>query len=358
MKRYTRVFAVVLGVMALSIAAVACGDDDSADADSAPAAATTAAPAATVPTEQPNVAEQAQAEPGSGDGLKIGYISNLESVPIVHTISESIKEQVNRSGAEYVFCDGAGDTAKALDCAKSFKTQQVDGILNFQHDAAAAPSICAAGPDVPTIAIDIPQEPCQIAFMGVDNAYGGFIAGQLIGKYYKENFDCEYDAWVSLEQPEIGKPNDDRLGGYREGFATECGEVTDPIIEGFDASAEGGRAVMADVLTTLPGKDRIIVVSIDDEGIQGAFAAAKAAGRETDIWAGSLGVADDTQKCGIKTNPNWLAATAIFPEKYGWVAVPNIIKAIKGEEVNEFLYVPLVAVNSETITDLYPDLTC
>jgi ribose transport system substrate-binding protein len=358
LKRYIKVVAVVLGVVSLSVAAVACGDDDSSDSGSTPAAATTAAPAVTAPAEQPNVAEAAPAVPGSGKGLKIGYISNLESVPIVHTISESIREQAERSGADFVFCDGAGDTSKALDCAKSFKTQNVQGILNFQHDAAAAPSICAAGPDVPTIAIDIPQKPCQIAFMGVDNAYGGFVAGKLIGDYYKENFDCKYDAWVSLEQPEIGKPNDDRLGGYREGFASVCGPVTDVIKEGFDASAEGGRAIMADVLTTLPGKHNIIVVSIDDEGIEGAFAAAKAAGREKDIWAGSLGVADDVAKCGIKTNPNWLAATAISPEKYGWVGVPNIIKAIKGEEVNPELFVPLVAVNSETITDLYPDLTC
>ena len=349
---------VALAVVVLGATVVACGDDSSSSGDAASTAPAATTPAVTVPDTQPNVAVQEQAVPGSGAGLKIGYISNLESVPIVHTISESIREQAERSGADFVFCDGAGDTAKALDCAKSFKTQKVDGILNFQHDAAASASICAAGPDVPTIAIDIPQEPCQIAFMGVDNAYGGFVAGKLIGDYYKANFDCKYDAWVSLEQPEIGKPNDDRLGGYREGFASVCGEVTDPIIEGFDASADGGRAVMADVLTKLPGKSNIIVVSIDDEGIQGAFAAAKAVGREKDLWAGSLGVADDVQKCGIKNNPNWLAATAISPERYGWVGVPNLIKAIKGETINTELFVPLVAVNSDTIGDLYPELTC
>lgn len=357
LRRYIKVLAVVLGVMALSIAVVACGDDDSSSSASTDAASSEAA-AVTAPAEQPNVAVAAPAEPGSGKGLKIGYISNLESVPIVHTISESIREQAERSGADFVFCDGAGDTAKALDCAKNFKTQNVQGILNFQHDSAAAPSICAAGPDVPTIAIDIPQPPCQIAFMGVDNAYGGFVAGKMMGDYYKANFDCKYDAWVSLEQPVIGKPNDDRMGGYQDGFASVCGPVTNVTKEGFDASAEGGRKVMTDVLTKLPGMSNIIVVSIDDEGIQGAFAAAKAVGREKDLWAGSLGVADDVTKCAIKNNPNWLAATAIQPEKYGWVGVPNIIKAIKGEEVNPELYVPLQAVNSETISDLYPDVTC
>jgi ribose transport system substrate-binding protein len=127
---------------------------------------------------------------------------------------------------------------------------------------------------------------------------------------------------------------------------------------GFDATAAQARTLMADILTTLPGKKRIIVASIDDEGIQGAFAAAKSAGRPTDLWGISLGVADNVTKCGIKTNPNWLAATAIFPEKYGWTAVPYIIKAIKGQKVPKLLYIPLVAVDSKNISRYYPKLNC
>jgi ribose transport system substrate-binding protein len=302
---------------------------------------------------QPSVAVQQQAAPGSGKGLTIGYLSNKESVPIVHTISDSIRAQIKRSGATLVFCDGAGDNAKALDCAKTFKTRNVDGILNFQHDAKAAPRVCAAGPKAPVISIDIPQKPCEVAFMGVDNAYGGFVAGKLMGDYFKKHFNCQYDSWVSLEEPEIGAVNDLRMGGYQKGFASVCGPVKNVRKEGFDASAEEGRQVMADVLTALPGQHRIIVTSIDDEGIQGAFAAAKAAGREKDIWAGSLGVADKTTYCAVKTNPNWIAATAIFPEKYGWVGVPYLIKKIKGQSIPKKLYVPLIAVNSQTIGKYY-----
>ncbi len=306
---------------------------------------------------QPNVAEQKQAVPGSGKGLKLGYLSNKEAVPIVHVISEGIRKQAKRAGATLVFCDSAGDNQKALECMRNFKSQGVQGILNFQHDAKAAPAICAAGPKVPVFAIDIPQKPCQVAFMGVDNAYGGFVAGKALGQFFKKKFNCKYDEWVSLEEPEIGAVNDLRLGGYRKGFATVCGKVHNLRKVGFDASAEQGRTKMADVLTVLPSKHRIIVVSIDDEGIEGAFAAAKAAGRPKDLWAASLGVADKTSRCGIKTNPNWVAATAIFPEKYGWVGIPYLIKAVKGQKVPKSLFVPLVAVNSQNIGKYYK-LSC
>lgn len=309
---------------------------------------------------QKNVVPQAQATPGSGKGMVIGYATSLESVPVVHVISEGIKKQIKRSGATLIFCDTGGDLAKALDCAKTFKSRGVQGYLQFQHVTKASPSICKAGPSgVAVFAIDIPQPPCQTSFMGVDNAYGGFVAGVKAGEAMKAKSNCQYDAWVSLEQPEIGAPNDQRMGGYRKGFQSICpGAIKNLKKVGFDATLDKARTLMTDILTTLPGKHRIIVASIDDEGIQGAFAAAKSAGRPKDLWGISLGVADKVTKCGIKTNPNWLASTAIFPEKYGWTAVPYIIKTINGEKVPKLLYIPLVAVNSKNISKYYPNLGC
>ena len=132
---------------------------------------------------QKNVAVQKQAVPGSGKGIVIGYATSLEAVPIVHVISNGIKAQAKRAGVKLIFCDTGGDTAKALDCAKSMKTQGAQGILQFQHVAKASPAICKAGPQgVPVFAIDIPQPPCQTSFMGVDNAYGGFVAGEKAGE--------------------------------------------------------------------------------------------------------------------------------------------------------------------------------
>ena len=101
---------------------------------------------AAVETGQPSVAEAAPAEPGSGEGLTIGYLSNLESVPIVHVISEGIREQAEIAGVNLLFCDGAGDNATGLDCMRMFRDQGAQGVLNFQHDVEAAPSMCEAGP--------------------------------------------------------------------------------------------------------------------------------------------------------------------------------------------------------------------
>jgi ribose transport system substrate-binding protein len=316
--------------------------------------------AAGAPPTQKNVFPQSQAAPGSGKGLVIGYATSLEAVPIVHVISEGIKAQAKRAGVKLVFCDTGGDIPKALDCAKSMKTQGVQGVLQFQHVTKASPSICKAGPPgVPVFAIDIPQPPCQSSFLGVDNTYGGFVAGEKAGETVKAKFGCKYDAWISLEEPEIGAPNDQRLGGYRKGFQSVCpGPIVGLKKVGFDATLDKARTLVTDILTTLPGKHTIIVASIDDEGIEGAFAAAKSAGRTGDLYGISLGMADKVSRCGVKTNPNWLASTAIFPEKYGWTGIPAMIKAIKGQKMPKLLYIPLIAVNSKNIDKYYPNLGC
>jgi ribose transport system substrate-binding protein len=313
------------------------------------------------PPVQKNVVPQVQAVPGSGKGIVIGYATSLEAVPIVHVISDGIRAQAKRAGAKLVFCDTGGDLAKALDCAKTMKTQGVQGYLQFQHVAKASPAICKAGPQgVPVIAVDIAQKPCETSFTGVDNKYGGFAAGVKAGQTVKAKWNCKYDAWISLEEPEIGAANDDRMGGYRKGFQSICpGPITNLSKVGFDATLDKARTLVTDKLTTLPGKSHIIVASIDDEGVEGAFAAAKAAGRPNDVWGISLGVADNVAKCGIKNNPNWLASTAIAPEKYGWTAVPALIKAIKaGTMPPKLLYVPLNAVDSKNISKFYPNLSC
>jgi ribose transport system substrate-binding protein len=320
-----------------------------------------AAGASGAPPKQNNVFPQQQAVPGSGKGIVIGYATSLEAVPIVHVISSGIQAQAKRAGVKLIFCDTGGDLTKALDCAKTMKTQGAQGVLQFQHVTKASPAICKAGPQgVPVFAIDIPQPPCQTSFMGVDNAYGGFVAGEKAGETVKRLWNCKYDAWLSLEEPEIGQPNDDRLGGYRKGFQSVCpGPIHDLKKVGFDATLDKARTLVTDLLTTLPGKHHIIVASIDDEGIEGAFAAAKAAGRPTDVWGISLGVADKVAQCGIKTNPNWLASTAIFPEKYGWTAIPAMIKTIKdGVKLPKLLYIPLIAVDSKNIGKYYPNLSC
>ena len=82
---------------------------------------------------------------------------------------------------ELLFCDSQLDAGKALECARTFMTKQVQGIIKFQVEEKTAAQIRAAGPEVPVVAVAIHQRPCEDTFMGANNALAGEIAGENLG---------------------------------------------------------------------------------------------------------------------------------------------------------------------------------
>jgi ribose transport system substrate-binding protein len=357
--------AVALGACAaLVVGVAACGSsDDEGDGGTATSAATAPADggagettaAATPAVSRRGIVAFEVPRAGSGRGLKLGFIALGDSVPFSKLVTDGMKRNAAAAGAELVVCDSQLDGQKALDCAKSFKTQGVQGYLNFQVDQKLAGAICAAGPDGPVIAVDIVQRPCQVAFMGAANEYAGFIAGEAMGRFAKERWDCDYDAYVSLESTASPDASAQRMGGYRKGFQSVCpGELKNEKVLDADRT-DTARTKVTDTLTTLPGQKKIIVVALNDDGVLGALAAAKTAGRGGDVYVSGQG-ADPSSWCEIKQNPNWIADTGYFPERYGEIGIPYLIKAVKGERIQDELLVPHELVTAQNVDRLYsPD---
>jgi ribose transport system substrate-binding protein len=347
--------ALLVGATSLVLVLSACSSSTEETAASSEAPATAEASEAPATSAEPT-AEGFVAEvvPGSGEGFKIGYISLGDSIPFVKLVSDDIRKQAEATGAEFVFCDSEIDAAKALECARSFKTQGVDGIINFQLDEKASPQICAAGPDVPTVAVDIKQAPCEKTFMGADNRFAGELAGTNLGEYFKSTFNCEVDALVSLESPGAGAVNEARAGGMIDGFRSVCGDITDDQIKRVDGgqNIDGGREKFSDILTSLGGAEKIAVVSLNDDMLLGAFAAATAQGREDQVFGVAQG-ADPSSWDAIQNNPGWIGDTAYFPERYGTIAVPAIIALMKGQKVPADLFTQHAFINKKNFAEYY-----
>lgn len=290
--------------------------------------------------------------------LKIGYIDDNEKIAFPHLVTLSIEKAAKQAGVDLVVCDPQGDAAKALQCAINMKEQKVQGLLNYQDNEKASPQICAQGPQVPVIAISIKQEPCQISFMGADNAQAGALGGQGVGQYVKQNFNCKYDAYISLEAPKAGALNADRMGGYRTAFEKVCGKIHDLHIIDTQGVADRARSGVTDTLTALPNAHRIIIVGINDSVILAGLAAATASNRSQDVFVSGQGL-DPSGVCGMKNNPKqWVGDTAYFPDKYGDVVIPAIIKAVKGEKLPPLLPAELEFVTPTTVNQYYPDTKC
>jgi ribose transport system substrate-binding protein len=322
------------------------------------AACTNPAASSTAPTQAASASASAvpssAAPSASAESFKIGYISLGDSVPFVKLVSDGIKEAAEAAGQELVFCDSEIDQAKALSCAQNLKVQGVEGVLNFQVFQDSSPEICAAYGGVPTIAIDIIQPPCQIAFMGANNREAGRLGGAELGKYAKATWDCDFTAYVSLESTAAGAANTDRMGGWRDGFKESCPIPADKerILDGADRTDPALEQV-TNLLGALQG-DRIIVVAINEDGILGAIGAANTLGRQTDLYYGGQGTDPSIWK-DVACNPNYIASVAYFPERYGTLLIPNMVKALQGETIPKEIFTEHIVINKDNIRSIYPE---
>jgi ribose transport system substrate-binding protein len=287
--------------------------------------------------------------------IKIGYINLSDQLPFVVIVRKSIERAAKKNNVNLVECNSNLDAQKAINCAAQFKTQKVQGIANFQLDATAAPRVCAAGPNVPTVAIDIHQPPCEKVFFGANNSKAGRIAGAMLGTYAKSKWNCSVDGLLSVNAPTAGKVVVDRENGEIAGVKSKCPNVKVTKVT-TNATTDGTIQPFTDTLSRLPGAHRLLVVTTNDDQAIGAVKAAQSAGRLGDIYIGAQG-GDPTAWpyiCGKTTFKNWVGDTAYFPQKYGDRIIPVLINLIKGKKQPRFVYTNHQAITKANIKKVYP----
>ena len=287
---------------------------------------------------------------------RVGYISPGDHIPFVKLVSASLRTEADRLGVNLLSCDTAGDPDGALRCAQSFAVQGIQGLLTFQPFQNVSPELCVVLPaGIPVIAIDTVQPPCQLAFVGANSRYAGYLGGIALGEYFENNFDCDYTAYISLGSSAPVDATRDRMDGYRDGFTESCRIVNEQVLEGADHT-DSALQRLSELLPELPG-DRIAVVAPNEESIIGAITAARELGREGDLYFSGQGT-DPSIWCHIRNNPNYIVSVAYYPERYGTIAIPAIIDAIDGRTIASQLFTPHRTITAENIGQFYDVTNC
>lgn len=316
-------------------------------------AASSAPPASDAPSVAPT--DAATPEP-SAEAFKVGYISLGEAIPFVSLVTNSIQAEADKVGLEVVVCDSEIDAAKALACAQNLKVQEVQAVLNFQLFEASSAEVCEAYGNLPTIAIDIVQAPCQVAFMGADNTTAGTIAGRAVGDALKAENGCEYSAVVTLDTKGAGATTLARMDGMIAGFEEACGTIDPAKFKGIDVGGTTDLALekFGNQLSAIEPGGIIAVLSLNDDMSLGAFAAARTAGRESELRLAGQG-ADPTSWKEIACNPYWIADTAYFPDRYGTILVPAVMDLLNGKTIPENLFTKHETVTKDNVRTMFPE---
>lgn len=294
--------------------------------------------------------------PDSAVGQRIGLVAATGSDPFSKAVTDSVVTQVQAAGAELISCDPGADATLVLDCARRLATQHVDGWITVQSGDLGA-ALCEAGPqDVPLIAIAAAPVSCQTAEVGADDQRAGLLAGRELGRTSRVRPACAHDALVIVTNSATNLVSKQRVDGIRAGFTSQCpGLLTHEVL--LDASTQD-RAYQAftNALTALPDNADILVAAVDDGAALGAVAAIPAA-RAAHVTLAAIG-ADQRARCEIVANPRWIGDAALFPDRYGEVAVPALLDALQGQEIPRSMYVETTFVTADSLGDFYDISNC
>jgi ribose transport system substrate-binding protein len=318
-----------------------------------------AAPAAAQepsPVEGENPYFETGAIPDSGRGIVAGYLSLGDAIPFVKLVTDSIVEQAGIAGMDLTVCDGQVLVEASVACGQTLGTRTPQGVINFNLFGDSSPEICQSYGNVPTVSIDIHQPPCETTFYGANNYHAGELAGIGVGEGLQAENGCTYDQIITLESQAAGIVNTDRVQGMLDGFASVCGTPEDAkvIHQEVGGTTQLALEKMNDLLATLRPGGITVILSLNDDMAIGAQAAMTGAGRTGELRIGAQG-ADPSGWPHLACDPEWLADTAYFPERYGRTVVPALIDILAGNPVAKTIYTPHVALTKANIRETYPE---
>lgn len=293
--------------------------------------------------------------PESASGIRIGLVAPAGSDAFGKAVTVSIITQVAAAGAELIRCDPGDDAALALDCARRMATQRVDGWMVMQPDGLGT-ALCDVGPqDVPLIVISGAPLGCQTASVGADDRRAGFVTGQALGRSARSHTACRHEAFVIVTDS-AAPVSAARTEGIRAGFTAVCpGGITREIL--LDAGTQD-RAYdsFSAALTALPTDAEVLAAAVNDGAALGVVAAIPDT-RSEHVTVAAIG-ADQRARCEIMSDRHWIGDAALFPDRYGEVAVPALLDALGGGSIPGRMYIESAFVTATDIGALYDVTDC
>lgn len=306
-----------------------------------------------------SVSAQDASCPTAQDSYVIGFANLTEDVAFTQLVREGIESAAAEAGnIELILANNQLDGATALANAENLLTQGVDGVIEFQTDAAFGNVIMSRfrAEGVPVIAIDIPMP--GATFFGADNYYAGELAGTALAEWVNENWDGSADYLLILELPQSGPVPAARMQGMEDSIqATLETPIVAENIFRLDSknTQEESFAVVTDTLANIPEGSKVLGVSINDGAGLGIIAAFETAGRGDEIMVVGQNADPDGQAEIVKEDSRYLGATAYFPENYGSKLIPTIIDLLECRAVPPSVFVDHEFISADNICDFYAE---
>lgn len=305
-------------------------------ASEAPASAAPAAPESEAP------ASESPAAAATGD-IKLGFSFGQSVHPFFVAMEQGARAAAKEAGVELVVTTADYDLETQVADVENLIQQGVNAIMINPIDSAAVANVCneALGKNIGIFPVDINVDNTDVtAFVASDNVE----IGRMLGEYVVDHLKGEGEVAF------IGDPSITSLRDRETGFL-EVIEANEGIKLVANQAAAIERTTALDAAETILQENPNIKVfaGCNESSAMGMLSAAQGAGK-SDILVTGVDATDDIL-AAIKAGTQLSIAVAQDPYQMGYLAVQNAIKWINGEQIDEFISVPIGYINAENVDE-------
>ncbi len=288
--------------------------------------------------------------------IRIGYAAPLSGTPFRCDLAAGIRKAAADRNVDLLVLDNhEDDPDTSLKNARLLADAKVDAALTFQPIEAVGHTVtdCFFNAGIPLISI---EKPIQGAFyFGANNYQAGKLAGNVLGRFARKNWEGRFDRLVLLESLSTGPAVQARVTGVLAGLKEIVGPVNDSDIvhlEGY-AQVETSRKAMAEWLRRVPRRARLLISGFNDPSAVGAVQAVRAARRETDVAIVGQNATEESREEIRNPASRLIASIAYFPERYGGKLINLALSIIHRQPVPPAVYTDHLILDRYNIEKYY-----
>jgi ribose transport system substrate-binding protein len=220
-------------------------------------------------------------------GITIGFGQAGVGPQFLTEQSRGLKLLAQRYGWKVIELNNNSSGPTAVTNVEQFIEDKVNYIIEFQVDGTVNPVICAKtqAAHIPVITLGI-EGPCEY-FTSDDDHVTGVQAGQQLGAYAKQHWNCKPDMVLLAAASGVGAASPLRVGGDIAGFKTVCPNVPASDFVQFQMNNDNDTGISdaRNALLAHPAAKNILVGGLNDLGVSQAMTAAEQLHRAGDLYA-------------------------------------------------------------------------
>ena len=274
--------------------------------------------------------------------LTFGFANLSKHISLAVEIQSSIERATQAAGINLLVWDNDRNPELAIRNAGEMAQQKLDLAIEFQLSEQSAPVISDifSRASIPLVSIVNPHH--GTVYFGVNNFRAGVSAGMALADHAKRLWKSKTDAVLLLESPLAGRTTQSRTVGVIRGLEESLGPLPKEIIHHVDG---GGDRIVSKAATTaflrgLKGRQKVLIVGINDESALGATQALAASSTLVDAAVVGHGGSREILNVIAERKSPCIGTVSFHAERYGPDLLSFALPIIQGKSAPVYHYVP------------------